>query len=259
MQAVTIAAAKSPTIPIGTSALQNFCIGVAGAFYFNAAATLAVVVAVALMGPSPASAAYREPTLRAMRQGIVFIVGHPALRWIILAQLVTSLLTRPYSQLVPALAVSVLHAGARGLGWAVSAIGIGGFGGALVTAYFAQRERRSALWFQSSLIMSLGVLALGFTPALGFALPVLFAIGVGTLASLGATNTLIQTLSPEDVRGRALSIYTMIAIGVVPLGALLDGAIASAIGLRETFALAGAICAVLFVAIWLLRPAVRAV
>lgn len=233
--------------------------GVAGAFYFNAAATLAVVVAVALMNPSPASPAYREPTLHAMRQGIVFIARHPALRWIILAQLVTSLLTRPYSQLVPALAVNVLHAGARGLGWAVSAIGIGGFGGALLTAYFAQRERRSALWFQSSLIMSVGVLALGFMPALGAALPVLFAIGVGTLASLGATNTLIQMLSPEDVRGRALSIYTMIAIGVVPLGALLDGAIASAIGLRETLALAGAICSALFVAIWLLRPAVRAV
>ena len=234
-------------------------IGVAGAFYFNAAATLAVVVAVALMNPSPPAATYRESTLLAMRQGIVFIARHPALRWIILAQLVTSLLTRPYSQLVPALAVNVLHAGARGLGWAVSAIGIGGLGGALVTAYFAQRERRSALWVQSSLIMSLGVLALGFVPALATALGVLFAIGVGTLASLGATNTLIQMLSPDEVRGRALSIYTMIAIGVVPLGALVDGAVASAIGLRETFALAGAICTALLIAIWFLRPAVRAV
>ncbi|HYL27102.1 MAG TPA: MFS transporter [Candidatus Nitrosotalea sp.] len=234
-------------------------IGVAGAFYFNAAATLAVVVAVALMSPSPPAATYRESTLLAMRQGIVFIARHPALRWIILAQLATSLLTRPYSQLVPALAVNVLHSGARGLGWAVSAIGIGGFGGALVTAYFAQRERRSALWLQSSLTMSLGVLALGFVPALAVALPVLFAIGVGTLASLGATNTLIQTLSPDEVRGRALSIYTMIAIGVVPLGALVDGAVASAIGLRETFALAGAICTALLIAIWFLRPAVRAI
>ncbi len=85
--------------------------------------------------------------------------------------------------------------------------------------------------------MSAGVFALAFVPALALALPVLFAIGVGTLALLGATNTLIQTLSPDDVRGRALSIYTMIAIGVVPLGALVDGAIAALIGLRATFAL----------------------
>lgn len=234
-------------------------VGVAGAFYFNAAATLAVVVAVMMMQPSPPSSARRESTLRAMRQGIAFILRHPGLRWIILAQLITSLLTRPYSQLVPALAVNLLHASARGLGWAVSAIGVGGFGGAIVTAYFAQRERRSMLWLQSGIVMSVAVLGLGLVPSLASALPLLFAAGVGTLASLGATNTLIQTLSPDDVRGRALSIYTMIAIGIVPLGALLDGAIATAIGLRETFVLAGAFCAVLFAAIWFLRPAVRAV
>ncbi len=234
-------------------------IGVAGAFYFNAAATLAVIVAVMLMRPSPPSARRREPTLLAMQQGIIFIVRHPALRWIVLAQFVTAVLTRPYSQLIAALAVNVLHAGASGLGWAVSAIGIGGFGGALVTAYFAQRERRSRLWLQSGVVMSAGVFALAFVPTLALALPVLFVIGVGTLASMGATNTLIQVLSPDEVRGRALSIYTMIAIGVVPLGALVDGAIASALGLRPTFAIAGAVCTVLFLAIWFTRPAVRTV
>jgi MFS family permease len=234
-------------------------IGVAGAFYFNAGATLAVVAAVLMMRPSPPSATRREPTLSAMRQGIAFIVRHPALRWFILAQFVTALFARPYSQLTPALAVNVLHAGARGLGWAVSAIGVGGLGGALVTAYFAQRERRSRLWLQSGLLMSWGVFGLAFVPTLALALPVLFAVGVGTLASLGMTNTLIQTLSPDEVRGRALSIYTMIAIGVVPLGALVDGAIAAAIGLRPTFALAGALCTALFLAIWFARPAVRSV
>ncbi len=148
-----------------------------------------------------------------------------------------------------------MHAGARGLGWAVSAIGVGGFGGALVTAYFAQRERRSKLWLQSGLVMSVGVFALGFVPTLAArAAAPLRDRASARWRRLGATNTLIQMLSPDDVRGRVLSIYTMIAIGVVPLGALVDGAIATAIGLRPTFALAGAICAALFVAIWLLRP-----
>jgi|HubBroStandDraft_4_1064222.scaffolds.fasta_scaffold00001_125 MFS family permease len=234
-------------------------IGVAGAFYFNAAATLAVVVAVMMMRSSPASQGMREPALQAVRYGIAFVTRHPVLRWIFLAQLVSALLVRPYSLLVPALAVNLLHAGARGLGWAVSAIGLGGLGGALVTAYFAQRERRAMLWLQSGLFMSVGVLVLGFVPTLAFALPVLFVAGIGTLALLGVTNTLIQMLSPDDVRGRALSIYTMIAIGVVPLGALFDGAIATAIGLRETFVLAGGISVVLFLGIWALRPIVRTV
>jgi predicted MFS family arabinose efflux permease len=234
-------------------------IGVAGAFYFNAGATLAVVVAVILMKPSPPSAQRAEPTWHAMQQGVAFIVRHPALRWIVLAQFVTALSARPYSQLIPAFAVNVLHAGPRGLGWAVSAIGIGGFGGALVTAYFAQRERRSRLWLQSGLLMSAGVLVLAFVPSLRLAVCVLFVIGVGTMAMMGATSTLIQMLSPDDVRGRALSIYTMIAIGVMPLGSLVDGALGSIIGLRETFALAGALCVALFLGIWLFAPIVRTV
>jgi MFS family permease len=234
-------------------------IGVAGAFYFNAGATLAVVVAVILMKPSPPSVQPAEPTWHAMKQGLSFIVAHPALRWIVLAQFVTAILVRPYSQLIPAFAVDVLHAGPRGLGWAVSAIGIGGFGGALVTAYFAQRERRSRLWLQAGLLMSAGVLGLAFVPSLRLAVGVLFAIGAGTMAMMGATSTLIQLLSPDAVRGRALSIYTMIAIGVMPLGSLVDGAIGSIIGLRETFALAGALCVALFLAIWLFAPIVRTV
>jgi MFS family permease len=234
-------------------------IGVAGAFYFNAGATLAVVVAVILMKPSPPPAQRAEPTWHAMKQGLTFIVRHPALRWIVLVQFVTATLTRPYSQLIPAFAVNVLHAGPRGLGWAVSAIGIGGFGGALVTAYFAQRERRSRLWLQAGLLMSAGVLGLAFVPSLRLAVCVLFVIGAGTMAMMGATSTLIQILSPDDVRGRALSIYTMIAIGVMPLGSLVDGAIGSIIGLRETFALAGALCVALFLAIWIFAPIVRTI
>ena len=107
--------------------------------------------------------------------------------------------------------------------------------------------------------MSLGVLALAFVPTLASTLPILFVVGVGTLASMGATNTLLQVLSPDQVRGRALAVYTMIAIGVVPLGSLVDGAIAAAIGLRPMFALAGTICTLMFLAIWFFRPAVRKV
>jgi MFS family permease len=176
-----------------------------------------------------------------------------------LAFFITAVFARPYSQLIPAFTENVLHAGPRGLGWAVSAIGIGGFGGALITAYFAQRERRSRLWLQAGLLMSCGIIVLGFAPTLVLTLPVLFLIGVGTMALLGATNTLIQMLSPDEVRGRALAVYTMIAIGVVPAGSLIDGAIAALIGLHEMFALSGALCVVTFLAIWFLKPQVRTV
>ncbi len=234
-------------------------VGVSGSFYANAVMTLAVVVAVIMMRPSRPVAQRGESIWQALRLGIVFLARHPILRWIIVFFIGTALLVRPYSQLIPAYAINQLHAGAAGLGWAVAAIGAGGFGGALATAYFAQRERRSYLWFLAGALMSCGVLVLGIVPTLAIALPLLFLIGLGTLTFLGASNVLIQTLAPDEVRGRAISVYTMIAIGVVPLGALLDGTIASRIGLNWMFVLAGAVCMVALAGIWLSRPVIRSV
>lgn len=234
-------------------------VGVAGSFYANAVMTLAVVAAVLMMKPSPPSARRDESFWQELRLGISFLVRHPILRWIIVFFVGTALLVRPYSQLIPAFAVNELRVGAAGLGWAVAAVGAGGFGGALVIAYFGQRERRSALWFGAAALMSTGVLLLGFVQSLGVAVPLLFLIGLGTLTFLGASNVLIQTLSPDEVRGRAVSVYTMVAIGVVPLGSLLDGAIASRIGLHATFCVAGAVCLLALAAIWLARPVIRSV
>ena len=234
-------------------------VGVAGSFYVNAVATMAVVIAVAMMAPSPPSTSRREPMLASIRFGLAFLVRHKILRWIIGSFVLTALLVRPYSQLIPALVVNTLHGGAQQLGWAVAAVGIGGFVGALLTAHFAQFERRSLLWLVAGLVMSVGVVGLGAVRSIPQTLPVLFAIGVGTLAYLGASNTMIQTLAPDAVRGRAISVYTMIAIGVVPGGSLIVGSVAAVIGLHTAFVLAGGICVLAILAVWILAPIVRTI
>jgi MFS family permease len=234
-------------------------VGVAGSFYVNAVATLAVVVAVVMMRPSPPSMQRREPVLMAMRGGIAFLVAHPILRWIIGVFVVTAILARPYSQLTPAYIVNTLHGSAQSLGWAVAATGVGGFGGAIVTAIFGGRERRSTQWVIAGALMSAGLVVLSLIHAILPALPVFFLMGLGTLAFMGASNTLIQTLAPDDVRGRAVSVYTMIALGGVPLGSLIVGSIASMTGLHVAFAVAGAICLVFILAAYLLNPLIRTV
>jgi MFS family permease len=234
-------------------------VGVAGSFYVNAVATLAVVAAVCFMRPSSPSDTVREPVLDSIRNGLGFIVHHPILKWIVGTFVVTALLVRPYSTLLPAFVVDTLHADARGLGFAVAAAGVGGFGGALITAYLGQRDRRGVIWLTSAAIMAVGVLVLGAAQNLWIALPILFVIGVATLAFLGSSNTLIQTLSPDDVRGRAISVYTMIALGGVQGGALVVGAVGSQIGMHWGFAAAGGIVAAMIAWIWLTKPIVRTV
>jgi len=235
-------------------------IGVAGSFYINAVATLAVVLAVIIMRPSPKSQARREPLLEAIWHGLLFLARHPILKWIVAAFVVTALLVRPYQTLLPAFVVNALHSDARGLGYAFAAAGIGGFGGALLIAYLGQAERRGAIWLTSALVMSVGVLVLGAVHNLWVALPILFAIGVATMTFLGSTNTFIQMLSPDDVRGRAISVYTMIALGGVQFGGLIVGSgIGAFIGMHWAFGIAGGASALLIAWLWLAKPIIRTV
>lgn len=234
-------------------------VGVAGSFYVNAVATLAVVAAVCFMRPSSPSDTVREPMLDSIRHGLGFIVHHPILKWIVGTFVVTALLVRPYSTLLPAFVVDTLHADARGLGFAVAAAGVGGFGGALITAYLGQRDRRGVIWLTSAGIMAVGVQVLGAAQNLWIALPILFIIGIATLSFLGSSNTLIQTLSPDDMRGRAISVYTMIALGGVQGGALVVGAIGSQIGMHWGFAAAGGVVAAMIAWLWLTKPILRTV
>lgn len=235
-------------------------IGIAGSFYVNAIATLAVVVALLFMQPAPPSTKRsEEPVLQSIAYGLRFLYHHKILGWIITVFIVTALLVRPYSTLLPAFVVNTLHANAKGLGIAIAATGVGGFAGALLTAYLGARERRGIVWAASAIIMSLGVLALGFVWNLYLSLPVLFVIGTATLTFLGASNTLIQTLSPDDVRGRAISVYTMVALGLVPGGAMILGAIASLIGLHIAFLISGGVTAIFILWLWLARPILRTV
>ncbi len=234
-------------------------IGVAGSFYVNAVATLAVVVALLFMSPAPPSTTRREPFLPSVVSGLRFLYTHKILGWVLTAFVVTAVFVRPYSTLLPAFIVNTLHVNASGLGIAIAATGVGGFCGALLTAYLGTRERRGTIWSLSAVLMAAGVFALGFVWNLWLALPLLFVIGTATMTFLGATNTLIQTLSPDDVRGRAISVYSMVALGVVPGGALIVGALASLTGLHIAFLIVGGATALYTIWGYLRHPILRTV
>ena len=231
-------------------------IGIAGSFYFNALATLAVVVAVVMMHPSPPSIARAEPMFASIVAGLHSIWTHPVLRAIVGVFAVSAILVRPYFQMIPAYIVNTLHGNAQTLGWAIAAAGIGGFAGALVTAGFTG-ERRSIQWIFSGVLMTAGVGALGFIATVPLTFPIFFLIGMGTRGFLGASNTLIQTLASDEMRGRAISVYTMIAIGFVPAGSLVLGSVAAVVGLHVTFIVAGGTTLALLTAVYASTPAMR--
>ncbi|HEY5350182.1 MAG TPA: MFS transporter, partial [Candidatus Lustribacter sp.] len=168
------------------------------------------------------------------------------------------LTVRSYSFLLPAYAVHVLHTDARGLGWLMASTGIGAVAGALLIAA-ANVRKRAVIWFVSGLLASLGVAGLGATDSYTFAAIVLTCIGLGTQSYIGSSNILVQTLAPDDMRGRAVSVYSMILLGLVPGGALVIGTIARFTDLRSVFIGAGLLCTVVSFWTFFAHPKLRAI
>jgi MFS family permease len=228
--------------------LLILAVGEAVSFYANAIATFAVIGALIFMAPSPPSSTKREGVLASILAGLRFLFNHSVLRQVVLLLLITCLLVRPYQQLLPAYAAHVVFVDARGLGALLAATGVGAIAGSLVTAIVGSR-RRAAVWFASAAVMSLGTVVLGLVHIYAVALGVLVVIGAATLSFAGSSNVLLQTLSPDDMRGRAISVFSMVMLGAVPAGSLLLGSVATVIGLPRAMIAGGAVA--LAAAIWI--------
>jgi len=231
-------------------------VGVADCFLANALTTLAVLVALVFMRPAPPSSMRRGNVIGAIVEGVRFLSGHPVLRWVVLLLVVTSLTIRPYNFLLPAYAVHELHTDARGLGWLMAATGIGAIGGAFFTAATGG-DRRGTIWVGSAILGALGVAALGLTANFWLAALFLAVTGLATLSFIGSSNIMLQTLAPDEMRGRAISVYSMILLGFVPFGSLLLGSLATLLELRWTFVLGGAVSVLCALWIGLTQPQVR--
>lgn len=231
-------------------------VGPSASFYINAVTTLAVIVALVFMAPSAPSSTAREGVFASILAGVRFLFGHGVLRQVVLLLLVTCLLVRPFQQLLPAYAAHVVFVDARGLGVLLAATGIGAIAGALVTAIVGSR-RRGAVWFASAVVQSLGFMVLGFVHVYAIAIAVLVLIAMAVLSFAGSSNVMIQMLSPDDMRGRAISVFSMIMLGGVPAGSLLLGSVASLIGLSYAMIGGGALSLVIAISIYASDPQLR--
>jgi predicted MFS family arabinose efflux permease len=179
------------------------------------------------------------------------------LRWVILMIVVTSLTVRSYNFLLPAFAVHELDLDAGGLGLLMGAAGFGAMCGALSVAWL-QHRRRSTQWIVALMLATAGVAALGLSSGIWWTALILFVVSGGTQAFAGASNVLTQTLAPEEMRGRAMSVYTMVMLGLVPGGALICGSLAMLVELRIVFIVAGILACAIGLWVYLAHPRLRA-
>jgi len=150
----------------------------------------------------------------------------------------------PYTVLMPAIASSVLHGGPHTLGYLMTASGVGALCGALYLA-----SRTSVLGLGRAIVVATmtfgaGLIAFSFSRSVWLSLLILPFVGGGMMVEMASTNTILQTIVDDQMRGRVMAFYTMSFLGTAPLGSLLAGFVADHIGPMKAILVGGTSCVV---------------
>jgi len=217
--------------------------GEGGCFLIDGLSYLAVIASLLLMHIKLLNTRRSKANMfEQMLEGWDYIRSFRPIRTILLLFSFISLMGYSWSVVLPIFAAQVLHGGATTLGWLMGAAGIG----ALVSA-LSLAVRKSVVgltrMLQIAIAMLGGALILfGLSHTLWLSLVLIAFVGFGMLQAASVSNTIIQSLVPEDKRARAMSYYTMAFFGSAPFGSLLAGTLADRIGAPHTVIITGAFC-----------------
>jgi MFS family permease len=234
-------------------------VGEGWCFFCNGVSYLAVLAGLLAMRVEVRRRPAREiSALAHVAEGLGYVVRTAPIRALLLLLGLVSLMGMPYATLMPIFADQILHGGSRGLGLLMGASGLGAFVGALVLAArsgvhgLGRWVALAAAGFGASLI----AFALSRTFWLSAAL--LVPVGFAMMFEMAASNTLIQAMVPDRLRGRVMAVYSMMFMGMAPFGALLAGVLAHRLSAPGTVAAGGAACIVGAVVFGLRLPVLRA-
>jgi MFS family permease len=233
-------------------------LGVGWCFFANAVSYIAVIIGLFLMRiEKPTELEENDSAIENVIEGFRFVRRTGPVWALLLLVGLVSFVAMPVTVLMPIFADRILHGGVQGLGWLMGATGVGALLGALALA--ARREVRglgrwvfiSAAWFGVALVL------FGFSRWMWISLVVLVPAGFFMMVDMAATNTLLQAMAPDRLRGRVMAVYSMMTGGMAPLGALTAGAAAARIGAPVTVALGGVACAIGAFWFWRHWPGLR--
>ena len=218
---------------------EGWCFLIDGLSYF------AVIASLLLMRIEPKAPDIRRTALgmfEQMREGWDYVRTFRPIRTILLMFALLSLMGWPYSVLLPIFAGQVLHGGPHTLGWLTGASGIG----ALVSG-LSLTVRKSVVGLPRMLqiagaLLGGALILFGVSHTLWLSLFLMVLVGLGLMQGAAVSNTIIQSLVPEDKRARVMGYYTMAFFGSAPFGSLLAGALAHRIGAPHTVIITGACC-----------------
>jgi MFS family permease len=233
-------------------------VGEGWCFLLNGLSYIAVITGLLLMTPSSRPRARRTKSpFHDIVEGFRFVGRTAPVRALLVLLGVVSLAGMPYSVLMPIFADQILGGGPKGLGLLMGAAGFGALCGALSLA-FRTGVRGLGKWVATS-AAAFGAALVLFSLSRVFWLSglLLIPVGAAVMVEMASSNTLIQAMVPDALRGRVMAVYSMMFMGMAPFGALIGGTIAEHIGAPWTVAIGGVVCLVAAGVFALHLPSIR--
>ena len=217
-------------------------IGEGWCFFANAVSYIAVLAGLFMMTtPRFVPKATATSALQNIVEGLRFVANTAPIRALLLLLALVSFTGMPYAVLMPVFADRVLHAGARGLGILMGASGVGALAGSIMLA-LRSTVRGLGRWVAvSCTIFGATLIAFGLSRALWLSVAILVPLGAAMMVQMSSSNTLIQSMVPDELRGRVMAAYTMMFMGMGPLGSLAGGTVADRVGAPIAVMAGGAI------------------
>jgi len=216
---------------------EGWCFLVDGISY------IAVIISLLMMRITPDQATRATTSMIGqLKEGWTYVAGSAPIRSILLLFALLSLMGWPFMVLMPVFAAQVLHGGPHTLGFLMGAVGVGSLISALSLVMRRSVRGLTRMIPIAAIVFGIGLIAFGFSHFLWLSMLMMLVTGFGMMQGMTASNTIVQTLVDENVRGRVMSYYTMAFVGMAPFGSLLAGALAHAIGAPRTVIVSGVAC-----------------
>ena len=232
--------------------------GPAWCFTVNGISFVAIIAALLMMRmPQLTKPAAKQSTFRELQEGIRHAVTDPIIRTLVIIVGVTSCFGISLTTLIPAWAVNILKGDATTNGLLLSGRGIGALCGALLIATLGRLPFKGKLLSLGMFGFPLCLLAFALAHQLALSLLSIVGVGMGLILVLNLANALVQTLTPESLRGRVMSVYMMTFFGLMPIGAMSIGMLAEHFGEVAAVIVNGLLALVFAAAVWSAAPKLR--
>lgn len=218
--------------------------GLAGCFFANGLSFIAVVAALWKVRPLHANApAHSVKDRRALWHDLIdgfrYVRNRPRVLMLLLMGSINSLFGAPYFSLVPIFARDIFNLGETGLALMMGTAGAGAFCSALLVAYLGDFKRKGWFVLGGSIIFGLCIMGFALSSRLRLSLFFLFGLGFALVVALALTNTLLQKLVTDQMRGRVMSMFLLSFVGTMPIGNILAGTASNHFGPQRTLAVGG--------------------